>query len=243
MWVRRLVACAAVIPSPFTQHHTRALPHISLFTHPTPNPPPPGACVALTALLLKRTRGAAGQAASAVGGGCGEAGDAAGAAVRTVAANSMTLCNAAGHLLSNPCHQVFTCVRLLHCISDTDPVRCARLCPRMLRAASMASKCTPGTTGEALLVSSSAQLQALLQALAAAASGAAGEGGDSEEEEEEGVVHAASPAVRKGSKRRRFRSRNSVLDNWLADDKVRCASVITCNADDDGDGFGGGGGH
>lgn len=45
---------------------------------------PLGACVALTALLLKRVRWAAGQGASiAVGGATGQAGDAAGAAVLT----------------------------------------------------------------------------------------------------------------------------------------------------------------
>jgi hypothetical protein len=40
-----------------------------------------GACVALTALLLKRTRSAGSHSAAAVGGATGEAGDAAGAAV------------------------------------------------------------------------------------------------------------------------------------------------------------------
>jgi hypothetical protein len=114
--------------------------------------------------------------------------------------------------------QVFTCARLLVCISDSDPVRCARLCPRMLRAASMASKCTPGATGDALLRRSSAQLHTLLQTLAAVASGEAGDG--SEKEEEAAASLALTPTTRKLNKRRRFRSRNSVLDNWLADDKV-----------------------
>jgi hypothetical protein len=81
----------------------------------------------------------------------------------------------------------------------------------------MASKCTPGTTGDALLRRSSAQLQTLLQTLAAVASG---EAGDGSEKEEEAASVSLTPATRKGNKRRRFRSRNSVLDHWLADDKV-----------------------
>jgi hypothetical protein len=123
--------------------------------------------------------------------------------------------------------QVFTCVRLLLCISDCDPVRCARLCPRMLRAASMASKCSPGTTGDALLRRSSAQLQALLHTLAAVASGEAQEGSGGEDG---AVALAHTPVVRKGTKRRRFRSRNSVLDNWLADDKVSDSHNTMCRS-------------
>jgi hypothetical protein len=115
--------------------------------------------------------------------------------------------------------QVFTCARLLLCIGDSDPVRCARLCPRMLRAVTMASKCAPGTSGQALLSRSSSQLQLLLQTLAANAPADAEEGSD---REEGAFTRTPAPAVRKGAKRRRFRSRNSVLDDWLADDKARC---------------------
>ena len=173
-----------------------------------------GACVALTALLLKRTRWSGNHGpAAAVGGATGEAGDAAGAAVGLTSMQLIALryCSLTAKV------QVFTCVRLLVCISDSDPVRCARLCPRMLRAASMASKCTPGTTGDALLRRSNAQLQTLLQTLAAVASG---EAADGSEKEEEAASVALTPTTRKGNKRRRFRSRNSVLDHWLADDKV-----------------------
>jgi hypothetical protein len=117
-------------------------------------------------------------------------------------------------------------VRLLLCISDSDPVRCARLCPRMLRAASMASKCAPGAIGDSLLSRSSAQLQMLLHTLAASACGEAEHGSD---KEDGSLGHVQTTAVRKGSKRRRFRSRNSVLDNWLADDKVgRVAADAIC---------------
>jgi hypothetical protein len=118
-------------------------------------------------------------------------------------------------------------VRLLLCISDSDPVRCARLCPRMLRAASMASKCAPGAIGDSLLSRSCAQLQMLLHTLAASACGEAEYGSD---KEDGGLGHVQTTTVRKGTKRRRFRSRNSVLDNWLADDKVGrfAADAIRC---------------
>ena len=57
----------------------------------------------------------------------------------------------------------------------------------------------------------------LLQTLAATASADAEVGSD---REEGGLINTPASTVRKGTKRRRFRSRNSVLDNWLADDKV-----------------------
>lgn len=117
-------------------------------------------------------------------------------------------------------------MRLLLCISDSDPVRCARLCPRMLRAASMASKCAPGAIGDSLLSRSSAQLQLLLHTLAVSACGEAEHVSD---KEDGGLGHVQTTPVRKGTKRRRFRSRNSVLDNWLADDKVgRVAAGAIC---------------
>ena len=68
-----------------------------------------------------------------------------------------------------------------------------------------------------MLSRSSAQLQMLLHTLAISACGEAENGSD---KDDEGSGHAHTTTVRKGTKRRRFRSRNSVLDNWLADDKV-----------------------
>jgi hypothetical protein len=100
----------------------------------------------------------------------------------------------------------------------------------MLRAVSMTSKCAVGTTGEALLRRSKTQLQMLLQSLASA--GCEDVNKDAESEQED-AGRAAAPAVRKGTKRRRFRSRNSVLDNWLADDgvsRVEAVCLISCRS-------------